>query len=112
MSRPLPIVDPKKTSVQLRFGKGLLTRIDRMAEEIGISRNTWVSEAADKHLTNGKPVRYRTTAAELMAGRVAIMLRMDPIAVDLIDEAAKEEGVSRTIWLMDACLAALKREPL
>ena len=101
-----PLVE-KKTAVQLRFGKGLLARINRAADEVGVSRNTWINEAADKHLTNGKRRRYRATATELMAKRVAIMIRMDPLAVELVDEAATDAGVTRTIWIMDACLAAL-----
>lgn len=105
----LPVVDPKKTTVQLRLGKELLTRIDAVAAEIGVSRNTWVSEAADRYLSNGRHRRYWTTAAELMADRIAVMVRLDPMAVALIDEAAGERGLTRTIWIMDACLAAIPK---
>lgn len=107
MSRLKDLQDDK-VSVQMRLGAGLLKRIDKAAWEAGISRTVWVQEAADRALLNGKPRRYRTTATELMARRTAIMIRMDTSAVGLIDEQAKERGVTRTVWLIDACLASLR----
>lgn len=107
MPRTTPTLDPK-APIQVRFGSGLLQRIDAAATEVGVSRNTWIAEAADKHLSrNGARKRYHTTAEELMADRTMFMVRLEPLLVGLIDEAAAWRGLTRTIWLMDACLAAL-----
>jgi predicted HicB family RNase H-like nuclease len=105
----MPISTDDKVSVQLRLGKGLVDRINKAARKAGISRNTWIVEATGRRLAYAQHNRFRTSATELMAQRVAVMIRVPPLAVNMIDEAAAEAKVNRTVWITDACLAAIQR---
>jgi predicted HicB family RNase H-like nuclease len=106
---PAPSTDPRYP-IQFRIGRGLLARVDKAAWDLGVSRNTWVAEAVQARLRNGKTVRGRVTAAELMNDRVALMARFDELTLELLNEAAEEDDSTRTTWILDAILMALLRK--
>lgn len=101
----------RKYPLQFRIGRRFLDRIGTAAENEGVSRNTWIMEAIQRRLKRpGKSCRWKVSAQELMSDRLAIMVRVDALTLDLLNEAAADEGTdSRTIWIIDACLASLAR---
>lgn len=98
-----------RVPVQFRIGEGMLARLQHAVESSGQSRTGWVREACHDLLETGKPLRVKLTAAELLANRVTLMVRLEPFLVEMIDEACEERGVSRTVWILDACLTKMRQ---
>lgn len=107
----MPVRVDAKYAIQFRIGKRFLERVTAAAENEGISRNTWIMEAIQRRLKRpDRSCRYKVSADELMSERLAIMVRVDELTLELLNEAAEESGAdSRTIWIVDACLASLAR---
>jgi hypothetical protein len=97
----------ERMCIQLRFGRSLLLKIDKSAAKLGISRNSWISEAMVNYLIH-PTVKCRIASANmLLTDKVSCMIRLDPQLVTVVDEALAGTKINRTVWATDACLARL-----
>ena len=99
-------------SIGLRLSSTLLERIHQHCLLSNESRNKWLLRAARMMLKRGYPIRAKTTARELLIGKQPITFRVDPLTLELIDEACDEDDLTRTVWIMDAILSRLAKQPI
>lgn len=98
-----------KVPVQFRVGTKLLEKVDRAVEASGLSRTAWVADAVNELLETGKALPLRVTAAELLANKYTLMVRLDAFLVAMVDELCGEREMPRTVWLLDACMTKLRK---
>ena len=97
--------------VPFRIGRRLLVKIQGAADNEGVSRNTWIKEAIQRRLEGRPLLPIKTTAEELFSDRVPMMVRLDELTLDLLNEETDAgEGMTRTLWILDACLSSLQRK--
>lgn len=111
----LTVVDMRgnaEYSIGMRFSTPLLERIKTHSLLVGESRNTWLLGAAHRQIKRGGPLKAKTTARELLVDKQPFIFRVDPLTLELIDEACDEDNVNRTVWMMDAALSRMTEQPL
>lgn len=100
---------PEKTTLQFKVGRLLFIRIEQARLAADIARNKWIGIAIDHQIYNQEPVAATTSAEEILNDKIPIVIRVDPLIAELINEICEDRNISRTIWLIDACLNLLER---
>jgi hypothetical protein len=103
------IPPPEKTTLQFKVGRLLFIRIDRARVIADVSRNHWIGIAINHQIYNTDPTSANTSAEEILNDKITIVIRVDPLIAELINEICEDRNVSRTIWLIDACLGLLEK---
>jgi hypothetical protein len=97
-----------KAFVHFKCGEGIRDRVTRSAARRGISVQGWLEDAVMRRINNGPSKRrVRTSARALLTNKRQIGVRLTPLVLGLLDADAEEHGVTRTVWLLDACLEYL-----
>lgn len=95
-------------TANFNIGTQLLERIDfAVIDSETYSRNTWLLEAIQTYLQADEPLPLPITAEQLLANKVQVQLRISGLMLELVNERCVERGVTRTTWLLDACLSKL-----
>jgi hypothetical protein len=99
---------PEKTTLQFKVGRLLFIRIEQARLAADVPRNKWIGIAIDRQIYNTEPVEATTSAEEILNDKITIVIRVDPLIAELVNEICEDRNVSRTIWLIDACLNLLE----
>lgn len=111
MGRDLIYKEPRH-HVQFRIGYSLYQQIQKFADinyECN-SKNEWIVDAVQSQLQRGYPLKIKTSAIEIMHDRVTQMVRLDPTTLDQINNFCIKKDMSRTVWMIDACLSKIAEE--
>lgn len=100
-----------RVPIQFRAGEVLRDHIADSAAELEITVQEWIEQAISHRLYEDVDGPAAFCASELFNRRKPIMLRLDPLVLEIIDEQVDEDdGMTRTIWLIDTCQLFLAAE--
>lgn len=99
-----------KYPVQFRMGAELFNLVCNAADEAEISRNRWITKAINELIDCEEPEPLPITARDLLCDKVTVMVRVDEGTLVRMNDECERIAMSRTVFLLDACLSKLSRE--
>lgn len=111
MGRDLIYVEPR-FHVQFKVGFALYKTIQKFSDinEGCNSKNEWIVEAVQSQLKRGYSLKIKTSAVDILHDKVTQMVRLNPTTLDQVNNFCTEKDMSRTVWMIDACLSKIAEE--
>jgi hypothetical protein len=99
-----------KVAVHVRVTAPLLHTIHHYARRAEESRQGWVEGAVSLLIERGEPAPCLLTAEHLLGRKAVIVIRLEPLVLDVLDEMASDRGTRRQVLMVDACLTRIAAE--
>lgn len=105
-----------RMQLQIRVGEKLIANLDtavawrnhlKAENSEADTRTSFACDAIQARLDGGSWEPGRTTADVLVGNRKPLLVRVARDMMKAIDAACEAEGVTRTVWVLDALLAEL-----
>jgi len=97
------------SKIQIKIGKKMLEEVVKYARSQGIPKNRYIRECIEKYNPGKRHVHRDLSLAEIFSERTLILFGTTSDVVKKCNEESKKLKVNRTVYILDAILAGLRR---